>query len=130
MTDVTITTCQPDELRELVGENPTNRYIPHVLCSPAWSAHAGDKLIGAGGIITQGLGEAWLALAPEALEHKKTLFATCKQTIEQQAKERRLWRLVAWCDKQTDAEKNFLDHLGFISMQRDFLVRLEDRWDL
>jgi N-acetylglutamate synthase-like GNAT family acetyltransferase len=67
------------------------------------------KLVAAAGIRMIGVGEAWLAVDPEAkTEHKKTLMRETKNLL-QQAKEEGVWCLFA----ENKISENYLEHLGF-----------------
>ena len=70
----------------------------------------GDKLVAVGGIQYIGLGEAWLVTVPKIkTDMKKTLLREARNTLREDKKKLKLWRVFA----SSKISENFLKHLGF-----------------
>ena len=105
---------QPDDMLYIVGNNEENAANARLnqVAGPAYSYFLDGKLVGCGGVRIAGVGEAWAAYTPEALEHKSGLLLHSRTTLDQIKRDEHLWRM--WSESpEAEPNQNFLKHLNF-----------------
>ena len=78
---------------------------------PGYTVVEDGKILGCGGIRTQGIGEAWALYSPEAKDRRRELLEKTRYWMDMMAREERLWRI--WSEAPIAPNVNFIKHLGF-----------------
>lgn len=83
--------------------------------STAFSAMDGDRVLGAGGVITQwpGVGTLWLMASSDFKKHPKVLLGITIEMVERIRERGHFHRLQAYVDPDDSRHIRFMEALGF-----------------
>lgn len=119
MSDIVIEPYTVDHYRLLTGKEPDGMACLNQIAGPAWAVVKGGKVLGAGGIRTQGIGQAWALLGPEAEHRTLTVLKAARAIMERCIVSERLYRVYA---EATVDKPAWFEHLGF-HQQDNLFVR-------
>jgi RimJ/RimL family protein N-acetyltransferase len=104
---------------DYVVENPIEeackKYGKFTLSGQAKTGLVNGKIIGVGGVIEhwKGMGECWIILSKNVLEHKVEAAICIKRIVEQFIKDLELFRLECSCRADFEKARDMIEFLGF-----------------
>lgn len=109
--------ARPYDNAMMFKDNGADKYISHYATSSfAFTAFYGDSIIAIGGIlpIWPGAAEAWMFIGDDLAKHKRFIYKSVKNKIEDSFKFLNLQRLQMVCLTSYEKAGIFAEHLGFV----------------